>query len=228
MLARSLLLTALAGSSMAQLLVNTISSLIVCQPALITWSGGTAPYFLAVIPGGDPSGIALKNFPQQSGTQLTWDVDIAAGTSVTIKITDSSGAVNYNSQVTIQPGSTTACIGQDDASGGAAAGAAAASGASGDSTVSGTSAGSVVVSSAVASGSSAAAASRSSASAANAVAAQSASGSRPASASTSRTPSSSNSAASGSTTSGAALPLAISNKATPLIAVIGAVAAMIV
>lgn len=36
-------------------------------------------YFLSVLPGGQPSAAALEDFGQQSGTQLTWKVDIAAG-----------------------------------------------------------------------------------------------------------------------------------------------------
>ena len=38
---RSLVLAAVAGSAMAQLTVNTVSSLITCQPALLSWSGGS-------------------------------------------------------------------------------------------------------------------------------------------------------------------------------------------
>lgn len=61
-----------------------------------------APYYVAVIPGGQSSAAALKDFGQQSGTSLTWTVDIAAGTSVSLKITDSTGNVNYNQAVTIR------------------------------------------------------------------------------------------------------------------------------
>lgn len=60
------------------------------------------PYFLAAIPGGQPTAAALKDFGQQTGNQLTWNVDLPAGTSVTIRITDSTGGTNYNSAVTIR------------------------------------------------------------------------------------------------------------------------------
>jgi hypothetical protein len=38
----------------------------------------------------------------QSGDSLTWNVDLAAGTSITLKITDSTGATQYNQAVTIR------------------------------------------------------------------------------------------------------------------------------
>lgn len=33
---------------------------------------GTAPYYVSIIPGGQPSAAALEAFPQQSGTSYTW------------------------------------------------------------------------------------------------------------------------------------------------------------
>lgn len=61
-----------------------------------------APYYLAIIPGGQASAAALKDFGEQSGTSLTWTVDTASGTSVSVKVTDSTGAINYSSPVTIR------------------------------------------------------------------------------------------------------------------------------
>ncbi|KAK8864328.1 hypothetical protein IAR55_001575 [Kwoniella newhampshirensis] len=111
MFSRSIVaIVALAGSALAQLTVQTPASLIQCQPALLSWTGGQGPYFLAAIPGGQPSAAALKDFGQQTGNSITWTVDIASGTSVTLKVTDSTGVVNYNQAVTIQPGSSSACL----------------------------------------------------------------------------------------------------------------------
>ncbi|WWD17373.1 hypothetical protein CI109_101814 [Kwoniella shandongensis] len=111
MFSRSIItLVALAGSALAQLTVQTPAALIQCQPALLSWTGGSAPYFLAAIPGGQPSAAALKDFGQQSGNSITWTVDIASGTSITLKVTDSTGVVNYNQAVTIQAGSSSACL----------------------------------------------------------------------------------------------------------------------
>lgn len=107
--AATLSLTALAaaGVALAQstFTVNTPATLIQCQPQQISWSGGTAPYFPRVTEGGNISN-TLKSFNQQSGTTLTWTVDIAAGTAVTISIGDSAGLTASTSQVTINQGSS--------------------------------------------------------------------------------------------------------------------------
>lgn len=51
-----------------------------------------------------------KDFGEQTGTSLTWTVDIAAGTRVSLRITDSTGAVNYAEAVEIRAGSNTNCL----------------------------------------------------------------------------------------------------------------------
>ncbi|KGB74472.1 hypothetical protein I307_05431 [Cryptococcus deuterogattii 99/473] len=110
MFARALILLAAVAGALADLTVSTPASLIQCQPVLLSWSGGTAPYYLAIIPGGQASAAALKDFGEQSGTSLTWTVDTASGTSVSVKVTDSTGAINYSSPVTIQAGSSDSCV----------------------------------------------------------------------------------------------------------------------
>lgn len=67
-----------------------------------------------------------KDFGQQSATQLTWTVDIASGTSVTVKVVDSTGAINYDSQQTIQAGSSTECLNASASASGSETAAAAA------------------------------------------------------------------------------------------------------
>ncbi|WWC62687.1 uncharacterized protein I303_105284 [Kwoniella dejecticola CBS 10117] len=102
---------ALLGAAVAQqtsgdITVNSPASLVQCQPAALSWSGGSAPYIIAVIPGGQPSAAALETISQsEQGNSLTWTVDIAANTEITIKLTDSKGAIQYSSPVTIQSGS---------------------------------------------------------------------------------------------------------------------------
>ncbi|CAD6570087.1 MAG: hypothetical protein CYPHOPRED_003736 [Cyphobasidiales sp. Tagirdzhanova-0007] len=93
MVARSLALSATLVAAVSALTVNTPAALVQCQPAQLSWDDGTAPYYLAIIPGGQPSAAALENLPQQSGTSMTWTVDQAAGTSITVKVTDSTGAI---------------------------------------------------------------------------------------------------------------------------------------
>jgi len=99
------------------LTVNSPASLTTCQPVLLSWTDadGAAPYYPAIIPGGQSAAAPLKQFPSQTGTSLTWNVDLAAGTSVTIQVTDGAGTINYSSQVTIQAGSDTSCVGSSAA-----------------------------------------------------------------------------------------------------------------
>ncbi|KAI9639456.1 uncharacterized protein MKK02DRAFT_39754 [Dioszegia hungarica] len=129
-------LAALVASVSAQLKIETPTSLIECQPAKLMWSGGTAPYFPAVIPGGQASAAALKTFPQTSDTSLTWTVDLATGQEVTLRITDSTGAINYAEKVPIQAGSSKTCLNGAVAVGGAS-GSASGAAASGSATSSG-------------------------------------------------------------------------------------------
>jgi len=101
---------ALVAAVSAQLRIETPTSLIECQPAKLMWTGGTAPYYPAVIPGGQPAAAALKTFPQTSDTTITWTVDLAAGQEVTLRITDAQGNINYAQQVPIQAGSSKTCL----------------------------------------------------------------------------------------------------------------------
>jgi hypothetical protein len=57
-------------------------SLVVCQPAALTFAEGQAPYYVAVLPAGDPTAVALQQFPETQTSPLTWNVDLAAGTNM--------------------------------------------------------------------------------------------------------------------------------------------------
>jgi len=93
------------------LTINTPASLVQCQPILLMWSGGTPPYYLSLIPAGQVSAPALYNFPTQNGTQLTWTVDQAAGSTFNFELKDSTGAVAYSDIVTVQTSSDKSCLG---------------------------------------------------------------------------------------------------------------------
>ncbi|CAD6564557.1 MAG: hypothetical protein CYPHOPRED_004069 [Cyphobasidiales sp. Tagirdzhanova-0007] len=98
-----------ASAAFAQdaLVIQSPPSLVQCQPTLVSWSGGTQPYYVAILPGGQASATALESFPEQTGDSYTWTVDLAAGQEVTFRVTDSTGAINYSSQVMIYAGSST-------------------------------------------------------------------------------------------------------------------------
>lgn len=118
---------ATATLAAAQLRIETPTNLVVCQPALLTWAGGEQPYYVSVIPGGQPSAASLKDFPQTSSTQQTWNVDLPAGQEVSLRITDATGTINYSEKVTIREGSNTNCLNGAAASGGSASAASGAS-----------------------------------------------------------------------------------------------------
>lgn len=125
----------LAGVAAAQstMTVNTPASVVQCQPVQLSWSGGTAPYFPSIIPGQQPGAAALKEFASQTGTSLTWNVDLIANTYITFQIRDSTGAVQYSSAVSIQTSSDASCVNANVSatpSGGAATTGASSAGAS--------------------------------------------------------------------------------------------------
>ncbi|KAG8740756.1 hypothetical protein FRC12_015884 [Ceratobasidium sp. 428] len=104
---------ALAGYAAAQggsMTINTPASVVQCQPVQLSWSGGTAPYFPSIIPGSQPGAAALKEFPSQQGTSLTWKCDLQQGTQITMQVRDSTGAVQYSSAVPIQNSSDSSCV----------------------------------------------------------------------------------------------------------------------
>ncbi|GAA5880740.1 hypothetical protein JCM1840_007421 [Sporobolomyces johnsonii] len=125
---------AAAASAMAQatLQINTPTALYTCEPYLVSWSGGTAPYYVRVVPGGELAGTPLGYLDSQptTDTSYTWTVNIAADTSITLTITDSTGNTQATAPVTIQAGSSTSCIGSSSSSAVASSSAASSSAAS--------------------------------------------------------------------------------------------------
>ncbi|KAH9461717.1 hypothetical protein Pst134EB_005644 [Puccinia striiformis f. sp. tritici] len=65
------------------------------------------PVFVSLIPGGQSGGAIIKDFGSQADSSLTWDVDQPAGTSLTVQIRDSKGALNYSDKFTVQPSTQT-------------------------------------------------------------------------------------------------------------------------
>merc|ERR1711939_295205 len=114
-------LAALAGSSLAQdsgPITNAPLTVYTCQPAAITFSGGTAPYYISVLPGGATGGERLETFPTQSSSgRYTWNVDLAAGQNVTLAIVDSTGVSNFSGQIPILQGASTDCLSGGGSSG---------------------------------------------------------------------------------------------------------------
>ncbi|KAG7451161.1 uncharacterized protein BT62DRAFT_402673 [Guyanagaster necrorhizus] len=101
---------ALIGGALAQdLVINTPSGLTQCLPTLLSWSGGTGPYFLTITSGTDPNGNTLANLGEQSGTSLTWTETFPQGTSLVFNVRDQTGTVKQTAPVTVQTGGSTDC-----------------------------------------------------------------------------------------------------------------------
>jgi len=135
-------IVAFAVSALAQsasLVINTPTSLVECEPSAITFSGGTAPYYISVLPGGQTTASPLETFPTQTAAgTYTWTVNLQPGLAVTLQIRDSTGALNYAQEVTIQSSSISSCL--LSSSGASGSTAAASSGTSATSSGAGTSA----------------------------------------------------------------------------------------
>ncbi|KAF9267756.1 hypothetical protein L218DRAFT_644986 [Marasmius fiardii PR-910] len=90
--------------------MNTPSNLVTCQPIMLTWSGGTAPYFLSLQDGNNFYGPALQQFAQQSATSTSWIVNVPAGKDVAFLLRDSAGQTSVTAPVTVQKGSEETCV----------------------------------------------------------------------------------------------------------------------
>ncbi|KAF8183950.1 hypothetical protein BJ912DRAFT_975675 [Pholiota molesta] len=101
----------LAGNALAQqLTINTPGPAVVCQPLLFTWTGGTPPYFLSIVPGNQPSAAALINFGQTTDLSQRWVVNITAGTTLGLNLRDNTGIVAQSGTFTTQASSDTSCL----------------------------------------------------------------------------------------------------------------------
>lgn len=89
--------------------VNSLSGVIECEPVLVSWSGGSPPYYVSFIPGGQPSAPAIKQFAPQQGTSFTWNVDLPAGTEFSTELKDASGQPVYSGIQKVEAGDSTSC-----------------------------------------------------------------------------------------------------------------------
>ncbi|KAI8980168.1 hypothetical protein BD414DRAFT_551040 [Trametes punicea] len=118
--------------------INTPNPPTQCVPVQLTWQGGDPPYFLAIIPGGQPQAPALQQYPGLTGTTFTWSVNISAGQSVGFEVTDSQGHIAQSAPVTIQSSPDSSCLNGQSGGSSAASGTGATSAASGSAATSAT------------------------------------------------------------------------------------------
>jgi len=91
-----------ASTAFAQsLTINTPTDVQVCVPTIITWSGGTGPYFVSLHDGNNPDGPALIDFGLVTGSSLTWTPNQQISYSCNIK--DSTGTIAQSARFTPAP-----------------------------------------------------------------------------------------------------------------------------
>ncbi|PWN39204.1 hypothetical protein IE81DRAFT_326788 [Ceraceosorus guamensis] len=115
----------------AQPRVEVPSTITVCQPAAISWSGASGNVFLSAVIGTDTSvtsSAQRMSFPQQSGPSgsYPWTVNVQPGTTLTFIVNDSTGVQNFSSQIQVVGQNT--CNAGADFSGAAATGSSSGSG----------------------------------------------------------------------------------------------------
>ncbi|KAH7220450.1 uncharacterized protein BKA55DRAFT_216884 [Fusarium redolens] len=96
-------------SAQGTLTINTPSNAF-GEPLLVTWIGGTPPYFLSILPGNQPSAAALQDFGQVTGNSLIWTVNFAPGISLSFTLRDSTGATAQSAPFTIMGSPDTTSI----------------------------------------------------------------------------------------------------------------------
>ncbi|TFK75238.1 hypothetical protein BDN72DRAFT_758202 [Pluteus cervinus] len=107
--ARLATLAVMAIGALAQsFTINTPTNVVVCQPILLSWTGGVG----AIHDGNNPSAAAIEDLGPQNGTSFTWIVNVAAGTSIGLALRDSTGQSVQSASFTVNPGTSTSCVGQ--------------------------------------------------------------------------------------------------------------------
>ncbi|KAF8656811.1 hypothetical protein AX16_002360 [Volvariella volvacea WC 439] len=99
-----------AVSSAVALTIDTPSNIVQCQPVRLNWREGSAPYYLSIIPAGQPSAQALRQFDATSDTSMTWIVDLPAGTAIGFALKDNTGTDAFTDSLTVRENSDDSCL----------------------------------------------------------------------------------------------------------------------
>ncbi|KAG7531302.1 hypothetical protein FFLO_04480 [Filobasidium floriforme] len=106
-------LSAFVASAAAQgIQIAQPPNFVTCQPGRISWTGGEAPFFLSILPGGNTAATPLVDLGQQTSNVYVWNANVQPGQDITVRISDSQGIVQYSSQIPVIAGSDTSCVGQ--------------------------------------------------------------------------------------------------------------------
>jgi len=91
--------------------VNTPQGVTECEPVLLTFAGSSPPFTITVVPGGQAGAAPLTTIGSGlTGTSVTWNVNLPAGTSCTLVIRDSRGSTNESAIFSVLAGSSSSCL----------------------------------------------------------------------------------------------------------------------
>ncbi|KAH9945451.1 uncharacterized protein BXZ73DRAFT_73597 [Epithele typhae] len=100
-----------AGASAQSFLINTpVPPPVQCVTSQLSWTGGEAPFFLQIVPGGIPGAAALQQYSNLQASPFTWTTNISAGTSLGLSLTDHSGATVQSGTFQIASGPDSSCL----------------------------------------------------------------------------------------------------------------------
>ncbi|KAG7442555.1 uncharacterized protein BT62DRAFT_935851 [Guyanagaster necrorhizus] len=97
-----------ASGNESDLAVVTPRTLVQCNNTLLKWSGGFGAY--SIVPGSDPDGPILEDLGEQDDTNVTWRVNLSAGTSVVLAIRDSEAVSIQSDAVQIRNSTDSSCL----------------------------------------------------------------------------------------------------------------------
>ncbi|KAF8625560.1 hypothetical protein AX15_005324 [Amanita polypyramis BW_CC] len=80
------------------------------EPTLVTWTGGTAPYFVSVLPGGETTAAPLKSLGSSNAMSVTWVANVTPNQYITFALKDSTGETAFTDQVLVQANNDVSCM----------------------------------------------------------------------------------------------------------------------
>jgi len=92
------------------LTINDPSAPIIeCGVTTFSWSGTKAPYQVGVLVG-NYSAAPLYHLGNTTSQSFAWEVDLAAGTIVTLAVKSASGTIAYSGKTAVQAGLDSSCL----------------------------------------------------------------------------------------------------------------------
>ncbi|KAA1476233.1 hypothetical protein DENSPDRAFT_500350 [Dentipellis sp. KUC8613] len=109
----ALTLLALLPAALAEFTINTPSGVTECEPVLLSWTEGTPPYYLSLVPAGQPMAQPIKQWAPTQDTSLTWNVDLPANTNFNVGCKDGTGKQVFTALITVGASTSGECKDKD-------------------------------------------------------------------------------------------------------------------